>query len=145
MPADRIELMIREIAARHGVALTRDDPVLMLLTIFEHVMRDGQAQQAELLVKFKAELEVVMQRVKEDSREKAGLALQEAVTASQASLQQATQAGVEEAVQSVQIEIQNGARTIKGLLANSERVALFNMGAAGLTTLSALIALWARL
>jgi hypothetical protein len=83
--------------------------------------------------------------VKEDARERAGLALQEAVTASQTSLQQATQAGVEEAVQSVQIAVQNGARTIKGLLANSNRVALFNMGAAGLTTLSALIALWARL
>lgn len=55
--SDQIEELIREIAAKHGIAVGRDDPVLILHTINARLMADSAAKQEEILAAFKEELE----------------------------------------------------------------------------------------
>ncbi len=55
--ADKIEDIIKEIAVKHGIAVGRDDPILILQTINERLMQDSAAAQQEILDRFKEELE----------------------------------------------------------------------------------------
>jgi hypothetical protein len=43
---DPVEELIREIAAKHGIAVSRDDPILILQTINTRLLQDSaKAQQ----------------------------------------------------------------------------------------------------
>jgi hypothetical protein len=64
--ADRIEEIIKEIAVKHGIAVGRDDPIMILQTINERLMQDTAAAQQEILEQFKSELESVAFRWGED-------------------------------------------------------------------------------
>ena len=39
--ADQVEELIKEIAAKHGIAVSRDDPILILQTINARLMQDS--------------------------------------------------------------------------------------------------------
>ena len=54
---EKIEETIKEIALKHGVAVGRDDPILILHTINERLMRETAAAQRQILHEFKEELE----------------------------------------------------------------------------------------
>ena len=44
--ADPVEELIREIAAKHGIAVSREDPIFVLQTINQRLMQDSaKAQQ----------------------------------------------------------------------------------------------------
>jgi hypothetical protein len=48
--ADPIEELIKEIAAKHGIAVSRDDPILILQTINTRLLQESaKAQQAMLI------------------------------------------------------------------------------------------------
>ena len=53
---DKIEELIREIAAKHGIAVGRDDPDLDPQTINMKLMQDSASAQQEILDAFKSEL-----------------------------------------------------------------------------------------
>lgn len=42
---DEIEELIKEIAAKHGIAVSRDDPILVLQTINKRLMEDSSKAQ----------------------------------------------------------------------------------------------------
>mgnify|MGYP003379481151 CR=1 FL=1 len=79
---DKIEETIKAIAARHGIAVSRDDPILVLQTINDRLMQDSQAAQQEILEGFKSELEAIAHRWGEDSKGKAERTLNAALALS---------------------------------------------------------------
>ena len=52
-----LEELIKEIAVKHGIALGRDDPVLILQTLNNRLLQANQKAQQALLDQYKAELE----------------------------------------------------------------------------------------
>lgn len=144
MPAgDRIEQMVREIAVRHGVVVGRDDPILMLLTINERLLQDGEAAQRALLEQFKSEMEALTRRVSEEARSQAAGALQATLVAGQEALRQAVQESSTEVAETVRVEVQNSARAVNVQLRDARRVSLMNMGTALLVLAAALVVAWA--
>lgn len=141
---DRIEQMVREIAARHGVALGRDDPILMLLTINERLLRDGEQSQRDLLNEFKSELEGMSQRVGEQARLQATAALQETLAVGQSAISQAASSSSTSVAEVVRAEMRNNARAVQAQLRDARRVSIMNMGASVLLLLAALLVAWAR-
>lgn len=104
--ADKIEEIIKEIAARHGIAVGRDDPILMLHTINAELLRESTDAQQEILDHFKSELEEISQRWGDDARNKAERTLNAALTASRDAMLEAMQTGGEKAAAIIQREIQ---------------------------------------
>ena len=47
--ADKIEETIKDIAVKHGIALGRDDPILILQTINDRLMQDSATAQRDIL------------------------------------------------------------------------------------------------
>lgn len=65
---DLIELAIREIAAKYGIRLSRDDPILILLTVNKWLLAAGEEQQRKLPESFISELKAIAQRGGEAAR-----------------------------------------------------------------------------
>lgn len=143
MPAgDRIEQMVREIAVRHGVAVGRDDPILMLLTINERLVQDGEIAQRALLDQFKSELEGMTRRVGDEAKTQAASALQATLQAGQAALTLAVQENSAAVAEVVRAEVQNSARAVRAQLRDARRVSLMSMGASLLVLLAAFVVAW---
>lgn len=60
--SDRVDDLIGEVARKHGVAIGRDDPILVLQTINERLLQDSSAAQQALLDAYKEELEALASR-----------------------------------------------------------------------------------
>jgi hypothetical protein len=54
--------MIAEIATRHGVAVSRDDPVMILATLNDLLAKENAEEQAEMLAQFRREMETVSEK-----------------------------------------------------------------------------------
>ncbi|WP_169805893.1 conjugal transfer protein TraM [Azohydromonas lata] len=135
--------MIKEIAVRHGVAVGRDDPILMLLTIFERLQRDGETAQHELLEKFKAEIESTVQRVDQDAQARATKAVVALLEASRAGIQKTAGDGAGEAVSALKALVDASVEQMRKDIGDTRKAAIFNMAAAVLTLVAACVVAWA--
>jgi hypothetical protein len=76
-----LDEVIREAAVKHGVGLTKDDPVLLIVTIVDLLARDLDARQAERLAEFQRQIEASLSRVVETATVSAERGLGAAVDA----------------------------------------------------------------
>lgn len=85
MSDDGIKELIREIAAQHGVAVDRDDPILILHTatriIVQDALRQAQQDAEQALAQHRSELELAAAKWHEDSKRTAAQFLQHVPTA----------------------------------------------------------------
>jgi len=57
---EKIDKVIQQIASVHGVAVSKDDPIMILHTMNERLISDRKAAQQELLDNFRSQLEVTV-------------------------------------------------------------------------------------
>ena len=75
---DVVEDLIGEVARKHGIAIGRDDPILVLHTMNDRLMRESAAAQQALLDAFKQELEALASRWSMEATDRADRILQAA-------------------------------------------------------------------
>jgi len=114
-----LDALIGEIATRHGVAVSRDDPVMILATLNERLIEDSREAQRQLLEEFRSDMADASQRWNQESQLRAQSLLQQAAesnrAAAAASVQQhraAVTAAVREELGAVHI----AARQLRALL-----------------------------
>ncbi|MBE4026137.1 conjugal transfer protein TraM [Vibrio parahaemolyticus] len=143
---DKVEETIKEIAAKHGIAVGRDDPILILQTINDRLMQESTEAQQAILDSFKSELEEIAHRWGEDAKNKAERTLNAALTASKQTMATSMKESAKLAAEAARSEIE---KTIKEQVAplnkETRQVARMNLIAAGMTVFAAGIALWASL
>lgn len=141
---DKIEETIKEIAAKHGIAVGRDDPILILQTINDRLMQESTAAQQANLDAFKSELEEIAHRWGDDAKNKAERTLNAALTASKeamaATIKENAKATAAAARQQVEEAI---AQELKPSIREARRVSYMNLVAAGMAVFAAGLALWA--
>ena len=142
---DKVEELIREIAVKHGIAVGRDDPILILQTINTRLMQDSQAAQQEILDRFKEELEAIAHRWGDDAKGKAERTLNAALTASKEAMAKGMQDGGKAAAEAVRRELEGAAVQFAAPVREARRVAYMNIVAAGMAVFAAALALWASL
>lgn len=145
MNDDQLGELIREIAVKHGVAVGRDDPILILQTINMKLLKDGALGQREMLDTFKSEIEAISHRWSNDAKGKAERTLNAALTASKGAMSIAMQDGAKMAAEAVRRELETGFAQQVALINESRRVAMMNIVAASLTVIAAGLAMWASL
>jgi hypothetical protein len=145
MTTDKIEETIKEIAAKHGIAVGRDDPILILQTINERLMQDSAAAQKEILYRFKEEMEAVAHRWGDDAKNKAERILNVALTASREAMMATMQDGATAAAEPLRRELESTITRIASLIRESRRVAIMNLVAASMTVFAVGLALWASM
>lgn len=143
--SDRIEALVKEIAAKHGIAVGRDDPIMILQTINERLIQDSAAAQQDALDRFKEELESIAHRWGEDARAKAERSLTTALSAGRAAMSKDMQAGAKAAALSARQEIDTALAQLADPIRDGRRIAILNLIAAGMAVFAAALALLSTL
>lgn len=129
----QIEEIIREIATKHGIVVSRDDPILILQTINNRLLLDGAKAQQAMLDRFKEQLEELALRWGNDAKVRAEQILNASLGASKGAMAQSMDDLAKKAADSVATEIDGALERIARPLQDTGRLALFNLIAACLT------------
>lgn len=142
---DEIEELIKEIAAKHGIAVSRDDPILVLQTINKRLMEDSSKAQRIQLDRYKEELEDLAARWGNNAKDKAERILNAALLAGKETMDKQMNYGAKALAMAVRTEIDDSLAGVANLARDARRVAIFNVVAACITLLAAGVALWVAL
>ena len=137
-----VEELIKEIATKHGIAVGRDDPILILQTINNRLMQDSQKAQQEMLDLFKSEFESLSLKWSVDAKDKAERILNASLNASKESMEQLMQAGATEIVATIKSEVDTSLSRISRPIRNAKRIGLMNILASCLTIMAAAVLVW---
>jgi Transcriptional activator TraM len=80
--SDKMNEVIQDVAVKHGVALGKDDPILILQTMNERLLEENRKAQKEMLAQFKEEMENISSQWKVDAKEKSEKVLNSALNSS---------------------------------------------------------------
>jgi pullulanase/glycogen debranching enzyme len=138
--SDQLEELIREIAVKHGIAVARDDPILVLQTINNRLMQDSSKAQQALLDQYKQELEMLAMKWGTDAKEKADRTLTAALVAAKNVMQGILDESAQAVAQAVAIEIDAALARLHAHVRESNNVAILNAVAA--TAMFAAAAMW---
>lgn len=141
--SDQIEEIIKEIAQKHGIAVSRDDPILVLQTINNRLLQDSAKAQQAQLDQYKEELEALALRWGNDAREKAERILNASLSAAKDAIDQLMQEGARSTSAGVAKEIDAALAKLTAPVRDAKRIATLNVFAACVTMAAAAIALWA--
>lgn len=141
--ADQIEELIREIAAKHGIAVSRDDPILVLQTINNRLMLDSSNAQQALLDHYKEELEALSMRWRMDAKDKAERVLNAALSASKEAMFSMIEESAKVQFGALQAEIDIALSKVTSSFRETNRAAQLNLAASCVTMLAAVTVVWA--
>ncbi len=133
---DQIEEIIKEIASENGIALSRDDPVLILQTINARLIKEHELAQQALLNQFKSELEVAAHNWSEISKTSADQILNSSINASMQTMETLINENSDVVVKKLNDERSTYITEISELSKSSRIVAILNITAAFITLLS---------
>jgi hypothetical protein len=142
---DPVEELILEIAGKHGIAVSRDDPILVLQTINNRLMQDSAKAQQVQLDLYKEELEALALRWGNDARKKAERTLNAALATSKDAMWRSMQEGAEASAVAVRAEIDAALASVAASIRDARRIGMLNVVASCITLLAAALALWATL
>lgn len=92
--ATDLDALLREIASRHGLAVGRDDPILVVHTLHSVLLRDMASEQQRLLDEFLHRVDEATQRTIQDSGDRVERVIRDALGTQRDALTQAlTDAG----------------------------------------------------
>ncbi len=130
--------LIKEIAAKHGIALGRDDPILILQTLNNRLLQDNQKAQQAMLDQYKEELETISIRWSADTKEKAERILNLSLESSKVAMDQLMQAGTKELLLRFTSQVDESLNLMRYLIKNSQRIGTMNIIASCITLLAVL-------
>ena len=138
MMGDRIEELIKEIAVKHGIAVSRDDPILVLHTINNRLLQDSSKAQQIQLDQYKEELEGLAVRWGHDAKDKAERILNAALIAGKDEMRE----GATVLAAAVRTEVDTALAGVIQPIRDARQVATFNVVASCITLVAAGVALW---
>lgn len=140
--SDQIEDLIREIAAKHGIAVARDDPILVLQTINNRLLQDSAAAQQAQLTQFKEELEAVSLRWQTDAKDKAERILNAALTTSKTAMEKILNDSATANAKLTRMELNDAVEHLIQRGREVRQTALINLAASCFTVTAIAIAAW---
>ncbi len=138
-----VEELIQEIALKHGITVSRDDPILILQTINKRLMEDSARAQQEMLDHYKEEIEVLAKRWGDDAKAKAEKVLNAALAASRETMAKTAQETASTVKQAVAQEVEASLKKLHAPVRNARSLVFANVIAAAITLVAALVALLA--
>lgn len=133
------EALLKEVMLRHGVALGRDDPIMIMHTINLLLMQDSAAAQQKLLERFKSEMEEIGHAWDQNAKNKAERILNAALDASRDAMSHEMKDASNNLSKGLR-EAMNQA--IGQQIRRSVRVACLNLVASCITLSAALLVSW---
>lgn len=125
---DKFDTVMQEIAVKHGVVLSKDDPILILQTMNDRLIEETLQAQAAMLAQFREEMESISSQWKDDAREKAEKILNMALASSKEAMTHLLQEATNESVSVIKKVISNSVAEVHDMakqIKNYSLLALF--------------------
>lgn len=140
-----MEDLVAEVAAKHGVAIGRDDPILVLHTINDRLLRESAAAQQALLDAYKHELEAQASRWSANVTERADRVLHAALSGCKDMIATQVEEGACATAASVNTAVDAALARVAARLQDARRIATLNVIAACITLAAAGLVVWSSL
>jgi hypothetical protein len=141
--SDPIGELVREVAAKHQIAVGRNDPIWVLHTLNEHLLRDTARAQDEMLVRLKEELELLAHHWDKTAKAKAERILNASLDAAKQTLEQSAERCSKTVEAAVRQELNKARAWLDAPAVEARRIALLNLTAAALAVVASGLAVWA--
>ncbi|MFH0785238.1 MAG: conjugal transfer protein TraM [Pseudomonadota bacterium] len=135
---EKIEETIKEIAIKHGVAVGRDDPIMILHTINERLMKETAAAQRQILHEFKEELESAAHEWEVTAKKTAERILDVGLTASKEAIAE----GGKKVAKVIGREVDSRLAQANATIKHMRVLVMINALTAVMTLLAAVAVLW---
>lgn len=143
--SDPIDALIMEIAVKHGIAVSREDPILVLHTINSRLMEDSMRAQQEQLESYRLQMEDVSLRWARDAKEKAERIVNASLEASRETLSDGLDHATKAAADTLRRELDAALAKAMRPVRAASRIAALNFGAAAITLAAAAAVVWTTL
>ncbi|MGL4733613.1 MAG: hypothetical protein ACRCWB_00570 [Enterovibrio sp.] len=141
--SDKLDEIVKEIALKHGVTISRDDPIMILHTLNELLLKENSVAQKALLDTFKSEIEGISLKWSQDVKNKAERTLNAALIASKESIAAAAEENAKAIALTAKREIEASLTLqLQSIISRARRLSLINLAAAAMTIFAASIVLW---
>jgi len=143
---DKIEETIKAIAVKHGIAVGRDDPIMILQTINERLMQESSKAQKEILNNFKEELEVSALRWSEEAKNTAKMTINAALKASKEMMMNSLKEDGERTAKKIRLNFQGIINEMQENISKEyNRVSILILVSAFMVLVSSSFSLWIML
>ncbi len=139
---DRMDEMIQLIASKNGIAVSKDDPVMILYTMNDRLINDTKLAQSNLLDNFKSEMEVVYQKWSVEAKNNSDRILNASIMASKDEIARMMdeQSGI--IIKKWEYELNSAFGKFSDTIHSSRQSAILNIIASCISLFSALIILY---
>ena len=142
MGADPTEELLREIASKHGVALDRADPILIVQTLHARLLAESRSAQYALLDEYRQTLEAMLERWGAETTAKAERIVTASLTASTETMTAQMATHTTDLAGSIRKEVTAVLDTTERRMRRATTVGYLNLLAALVTFLSAVVLYW---
>ncbi|WP_419419474.1 conjugal transfer protein TraM [Legionella sp. D16C41] len=125
--SDKIDETIQVIALKHGVVLGKDDPILILQTMNERLLKENRKAQQEMLAQFKEEMEGISSQWRDDAKEKAEKILNAALAGSKAAMSKLSQEAISESILTMREMISSSLAEARALKLQTRKSSIFTL------------------
>lgn len=123
--SDKFDAAIQEIAVRHGVVLSKDDPILILQTMNDRLIEEARQAQAAMLTQFREEMESISSQWRDDAKEKAEKIINAALAGSKEAMARILLESTNVSVQSVERMISDSLAEARDLSQQTKKFGWF--------------------
>ncbi|HAT9646580.1 TPA: conjugal transfer protein TraM [Legionella pneumophila] len=123
--SEKLDKIIQNITIKHGVLLGKDDPILMLQTMNEQLIKENWKAQQDLLVQFREEIEGISSQWKNDAKEKAEKVLNASLASSKEAITRLLQESTRESVQAMKKLISDSLTEAHSLTQKTQKFSRF--------------------
>ena len=142
MGDDRTDDLLKEIASKHGVALDREDPILIVQTMHARLLVESTSAQQALLEDYRTTLEGLLERWSAETKTKAERIVTASLTASTETMKAQMATTTTDLARTIRKEVTDLLETTETRMRRATTVGYVNLLAALVTFLSAVVVYW---
>ena len=142
MGEDPTDDLLKEIASKHGVALDREDPILIVQTLHARLLADSQSAQHAMLEDYRTTLEALLDRWSAETTAKAERIVTASLTATTETMKTQMATATTDLAHAIRKEVTEVLETTETRMRRATTVGYLNLLAAVVTFLSAVVVYW---
>lgn len=142
MNDERTEELLKEIAAKHGVALDRADPILIVQTLHMRLLAESRQAQQAMLEDYRATLEGMLERWGAETKAKAERIVTATLTASMESMKAQMATTTTDVASAIRKEVSDELSKTETKIRTATTLGYVNFLAALVTFVAAVVVYW---
>ncbi len=142
MGDDHTDDLLKEIASKHGVALDREDPILIVQTMHARLLAESTAAQQVLLEEYRKALEALLERWGAETKAKAERIVTASLTASTEAMKAQMATHTTDVASAIRNAITEVLEQTETRMRRATTLGYLNLLAALVTFLTAVVVYW---